>query len=414
MNMPAPRIHPPTPARFFATFGYAWFVIGLFTGTVVLVFGVRGMLKIIQSFGWGQSAQNRILIGFILLFIVLSFMLARRVVKALYRHSARTRKIALAGLAVPALASMYAWSNPQRFLVSFAGATPTGSVQMAGGGPTFLFGAYPDDARIRQLKQEGVGTIVSLQDPRVLVELQGINEERKSAERAGIKLVQAPMLPWVSDNSASIALIRNLAVSGKGTYYVHCGLGRDRVNIARRVIESVAAPVTVAATSDLKNAEGFEKRTTPFGRGRLVRLAAQVWLIPMPNDAEFYAHIIQGVPGHVFLLLNPADETQAAWMLKAQREMKQYSITSTLIPTSAGDTVARAIKSSDTTAGALSALIAKVRAQREPYTIVVLSTTLAPQAPTQPLVRAFLRSFGASGVASRAATKASADVPAAR
>ena len=49
---------------------------------------------------------------------------------------------------------------------------------------------------------------MSLQDPRVLVELQGINEERKSAERAGIKLIQAPMLPWVSDNSNSIAMIK--------------------------------------------------------------------------------------------------------------------------------------------------------------------------------------------------------------
>ena len=409
MNHTSQRIQPPTPARFFATFGYAWFVIGLFTGTLVLVFAVRGIIDLIQKVGWGQSAQDRILIGLILVFVVTSFMLARRVVRALYRRAPRTRRIALAALAVPAIASGYAWSNPTRFLAGFAGST-TGSVQMSNGGPTFLFGSYPDDSRIRELKQQGVQTIVSLQDPRVLVELQGINEERKSAERAGIKLIQAPMLPWVSDNSSSIALIKDLALHGKGTYYVHCGLGRDRVNIAKRVIESLEpqAHARLAATSGLKHAEGFESRTTPFQRGRLLRLAEEVWMIPIPNAAEFYGYIIQGSPGHVFLLLDPADTAQASWTAKAQRDMQQYSITYTVLPTSAGDTLRRAIKPVDTTPAALDELIAKVRAQRAPYTVVVPYTTYAKGPPTQPLLRALLKAYGASGVAGAALPRTAA------
>ena len=159
------RITPPTPGRFFLTFGYVWFAIGLFTGTLVLVVAVRGILDVIQKLGWGQSAQDRILIGLILLFVATSFLLARWVVRVVYRHSARTRLYVLLALAVPAVASGYAWSNPTRFLAAFAGTT-SGRVQMGIGGPTFIFGSYPDDARIRELKAQGVNAIVSLQIPR--------------------------------------------------------------------------------------------------------------------------------------------------------------------------------------------------------------------------------------------------------
>ena len=411
MNYMAQRIRPPTAARFFATFGYAWFVIGLFMGTLVLVVAVRGILDIIQRLGWGQVAQDRILIGLILTFVVTSFLLARRVVRMLYRRTPRVRKIALVALAVPALASGYAWSNPTRFLAGFAGSTS--SLVKLSGGPTFLFGPYPDNDRILELQRQGVSAIVTLQDPRVLVELQGINEERKSAERAGIKLIHAPMLPWVSDNAASIALIKDLAQHGTGTYYVHCGLGRDRVNIAKRVIESFQ-PQTgarVAGATGLKRAEGFAQRTMPFQRGRLFQLAPDVWMVPMPNEAELYGHIIQGTPGHVLLLLDSADAKQAKWMADAQRDMRQYSISFTAMPTSAGDTLRQAIKPADTTAAALSALIAKIKGQKPPYTLIVPYTTYSRRPPTQPLTRALLAAFGVSGVEGEARTGSTTAVP---
>ena len=416
MNSTSYRIQPPSATRFIATFGYAWFVIGLFTGTLVLVFAVRGIIDLIQKFGWGQTAQNRILMVLILVFIITSFMLARRVVRLLYRQTPRTRKIALVALAIPAIASGYAWSNPTKFLAGFAGTT-SGSLQMSNGGPTFLFGSYPDDDRIRELKKQGVQTIVSLQDPRVLVELQGINEEKKSAEREGIKLVQAPMLPWVSDNSASLEIIKNLALHGKGTYYVHCGLGRDRVNIAKRVIESLEpqSHAHLAATSGLKHAAGFDTRTEPFQRGRLFELADEVWMVPIPNAAELYGYFIQGAPGHVVMLLDPADTAQASWMAKAQRDMQQYSITSSVIPTTAGDTLRTARKPADTTAAALNAIVAKVQALKAPYTLVVPYTTYSKGAPTQPLLRALLKAYGVTGVEGeprRASAAAPATTPA--
>ena len=130
--------------------------------------------------GWGQAAQNRLLIGLILLFVAGSFLLARAASCA-WCTAMRRRHAAyvLVALAIPALLSGYAWSNPTRFLAAFAG-TERPALHMTGG-PTFIFGSYPDDATLRELKQQGVTAIVSLQSPSVIVELSGIDEERKSA-----------------------------------------------------------------------------------------------------------------------------------------------------------------------------------------------------------------------------------------
>ena len=386
------RIRPPSVGRFFATFGYAWLMIGLFTGTLVLVVAVRGIIDLIQKFGWGQSVQDRVLIGVIGIFIVASFILARAVVRSLYRQPARTRQIALGALAIPALASAYAWSNPTRFLTKFAGSAST-SLQLAGG-PSFIFGSYPDEDALRELKTKGVTTIVSLQDPRVLVELEGIKEEKAATEKLGLKFIQAPMLPWVSDNTESLEQIRQIALHGHGTYYVHCGLGRDRTNIAKRVIESVGpqSQARVAGTRDLKTAVSFANRAEPFQRGRLFKLAENVWVVPFLNEHEFYGYILEGQPGHVFLALNPNDTTQAAFMAKATRDMRQYVVDYSLATTTAGDT-GKMVRAADTTAAALSAMIAKFRAQQPPFT-VMLPRTAFEERPKEPLLRALLKAYG--------------------
>lgn len=376
------RLRPPTTAQFFATFAYAWLTIGLFTGTLVLVVAVRGVLDLIQRMGWEQTAQNRILMGVIFAFVVGSFLLARRVVRLLYRQTPRSRRLALGALAVPALMSGYAWSNPARFLARFAGSAST-SLALSGG-PTFIFGSYPDDNRVRELKKQGVTAIVSLQSPAVLVEIQGINEERKSAEREHVQFIEAPMLPWVSDNTESLEKIKQIALTGKGTYYVHCGLGRDRVNIAKRVIEALG-PQTharLAAAADLKSASSFAARTEPFERGLLMRLADGAWVIPYPNRDEFYGFILQGQPGHVYLVLDPADTTQARWIAEAEKQMTQYAVpfTSLRYPGVKGDT-------------ATAKLVAQFRALKPPFTVIVPAMPFTPGSPTTPVARALALAY---------------------
>ena len=375
----------PSAPRFFAMFGYAWFCIGLFSGTLVLVLAVRGILSVVHRLGWGQSAQNRLFIAVIALFVIGSFMLARRVVRQLYRRPPRTRRLALVALAVPAIASGYAWTNPARFLSGFAGTE--GSTVTMQGGPTFLFGSYPDESVLHKLKSQGVTTVVSLQSPAVLVEISGISDERAAAAREGLTFIEAPMLPWVSDNTESLEKIKQLALHGKGTYYVHCGLGRDRVNIAKRVIESLQ-PQTHARLADaasIKAAAGFERRTEPFENGMPMKIAEGEWVVPYLNEAEFYGFILQGQPGNVILALNPADTMQRRWIAESEPKLKQYAVKYTLAPYPAanGDT-------------STATIVALARAQKPPFTVIVPKTTFEVGDPKDPVARALGKAFHVS------------------
>lgn len=379
------RYSKPSTAQFFAMFGYAWFTIGLFTGTLVLVLAFRGILDVLEKLGWGQSAQNRLLLGVIVLFVVLSFLLARRTVRFLYRQTPTTRRVLLVALAVPAALSGYAWSNPARFLASFAGTV--GSTYAMKNGPTFVFGSYPDDNRLKELKHQGVTAVVSLQSPAVLVEISGISEERSATAREGLTFIEAPMLPWVSDNTESLEKIKQLALHGKGTYYVHCGLGRDRVNIAKRVIEALEpqSAVHVASTSDIKAAAGFERRTEMFERGMPMKVRDGFWVVPYLNEAEFYGFILQGQPGNVVLVLDPSNPEQRGWLADAEKKMKQYAVAYTFMPYPAakGDT-------------STSGIVAKVRSLPLPVTVMVPRMTTQLGDPLDPVARAIGKAYGVS------------------
>jgi hypothetical protein len=358
-------IRRPSLTRFATTFGFAWLMIGLFTGTLVLVLLVRWVLGLVHYWGWGQSAENRVLLSIILAFIVASFALTRVIVRRLFRLTTRRgQRIAVSLLILPGGVSLWAWSNPTRVLAGLAGTTSS-TVSLAGG-PVFIFGAYPDGARLEELKREGVRTVISLQHPAVLVELQGIQAEREETRRLGLDFVQVPMLPWISDNSAALVKLRELAEHGSGRYYVHCGLGRDRVNIAKRVIESVgdAANVRIASHATLQTAMGFEDRlNAPFQRGRVFQLEPDVWLIPFPNADELYSKILQGRAGQVFFLVDLDDTAQVHAMRETEPQLRQYVVPFTVIPFAAKDTAAAA------------QAFATIRAAPRPTTIVVPATS---------------------------------------
>ena len=376
------RYSKPSTAQFFATFGYAWFTIGLFTGTLVLVLAVRGILDVLQRLGWEQAAENRLLIGVILLFIGLSFLLARRVVRFLFRQTTTTRRLMLVGLAVPAALCVYAWSNPARFLAKYAGTA--GSTFSMKNGPKFVFGAYPDEDRLKELKMEGVTSVVSLQSPAVLVEISGISEERGAAARAGLSFIEAPMLPWVSDNTESLDKIKQLALHGKGTYYVHCGLGRDRVNIAKRVIEALQpqSSAHVASSSDMIAAAGFERRTEVFERGMPMKVREGFWVVPYLNEAEFYGFVLQGQPGHLIIVVDPTNAEQRGWLADVEKKMKQYAVAYTSVPYPvARDTSTRSI-------------VATVRSLSGPVTVMVPSMTTGLGDPVDPVARAIAKAYG--------------------
>ena len=398
---PVLHIERPSLAKFTAVFGFAWLMVGLFTGTLVLVVAIRWIVNLLNHWGLGQSAENRVLIGVILLFVVTSFLMTRALVRHLLRMgSVRARRIALGALVIPGALSLWAWSNPTRVLANLAGTTFS-TVNLIGG-PRFIFGSYPDGPRLEDLKRQGVKTVVSLQHPAVLVELQGIEAEREGTQRLGMRFVQIPMLPWISDNQAALEQLRQLAIHGSGTYYVHCGLGRDRVNIAKRVIESVNAQTAarVAPSGTMQSAMGFEDRIdAPFVRGRVFRLSGDQWLIPIPDPVELYQKILEGRPGKLILLLDPNDPAQAHWLETAEPQLRQYVVPFELVPFPATSTPAAAQQ-----------IVAKVRAEEAPFTIVVPATTFdnPVRSVKSPAAAAVLQAYGLCKPASNAPRKVSA------
>ena len=217
------------------TFFYMWLLVGLVLGTAVLVGPVRLITEGMGRVGWEQSSQDHVLIVVILLYLVLSLLLTRWIVGIMFRARNRNTRWGIAAVfTLVAAGTAWEWSNPAKLLAGIAGGG-NGGVYSVNGGAQFIFGAYPDEPKLAELKREGVTSVISLQHPGVIIEREGISAEKDVAGKLHLNFIQAPMLPWVSDNEASLEKLRVIARTGKGLYYVHCGLGRDRVNVAKRI-----------------------------------------------------------------------------------------------------------------------------------------------------------------------------------
>ena len=369
-----------------------WLLVGLVLGTAVLIGPVRLITEGMGEAGWEQSSQDHVLIVVILIYLVISLLLTRYIVGIMFRARNRNTRLAIAAVfTLLAAGTAWQWANPARMLAGIAGGGEAGMFNVVGG-PRFIFGAYPDEPKLRQLKRQGVSAVISLQHPGVVIEREGIIAERESAKRLHLALIQAPMLPWVSNNEGSLEKLRLIARTGKGVFYVHCGLGRDRVNVAKRVIESEGN--RVALSSDIKAATTFADRPDPFERGSLAHFDREKWLIPYPNKHEMFGFVLGGQGGQVVSLLDPLDPEQSAWNREMEPLMKEYSIPFTMRPLPANNP-ARAIQ-----------IAREIRATPGPVAVIVAQTPNEdgkPRSHTQAAF-AFLKAYATIAPTSLAAT----------
>jgi hypothetical protein len=340
-----------------------WLLIGLVLGTAVLVGPVRLITEGMGRAGWEQSSQDHVLIVVILLYLVFSLLLTRWIVGIMFRARNRNTRWAIAAVfTLLAAGTAWEWSNPAKLLAGIAGGGDGGSYNVVGGAE-FIFGAYPDEPKLDSLKKAGVTAVISLQHPGVVIEREGISAERDATKKLHLEFIQAPMLPWVSDNEESLEKLREIARKGKGKYFVHCGLGRDRVNVAKRIIE--AEGIKIAQSSDLKTATGFADRPDPFERGSLAHLEPGKWLIPYPNKHEMFGFILGGQAGMVVSLLDATDPQQAAWNADMEKLLKEYAVPFIMRPLPENDVVRATV------------IAKEVRALRSPVTVIV------PQTPNE-------------------------------
>jgi hypothetical protein len=305
------------------SFLYLWLMTGMFVGTIVLVLAVRWILAGLARLGWAQGAQNAVLIIVILAYVILSWFIARALQRRMLATSNSAIRFGIPVTAtVLAVATFWLWSNPGGLFASLAGGSF--SRLSMGSGAVWEFGAYPDTPVLRRLKRENITAVITLEHPGDLVERQGIQEERRATRELGIQLIEAPMLPWVSNNQASLDLIRSIASKGTGRYYVHCGLGRDRVNLVKHMLEAMGAR-TVAAQGYLEG-NFFNTRIPNFERGQLGTFGDDKWLVPYPDKHEMLGNILQGKTAHMILALDTTDAQQRQWWQEAHTLFKEYAI----------------------------------------------------------------------------------------
>ncbi|HUG52547.1 MAG TPA: hypothetical protein VMR21_03060 [Vicinamibacteria bacterium] len=307
-------------------------MVGFASGTATLLGPARWITAWLRASAW-SAWEDRAMIAVIVVYVAASFLFA-----CLLTSLTRRSRWAPARLAVPGAAtlcaglSLWGWTNPAVYATVAGG---TEGAQVEAGGAEFVFGPYPDPARIAELKKEGLTALISLQHPAVVpFEPQGIATEKAAARELGIEFIHAPMLPWVSSNEASLRTIREVAARGKGRYYVHCGLGRDRTNVVKRMLERAGGPTTAAAGT--KAPGSFTARLAEgkklMERGALKGLDTGIWLIPYPNRHELYGNMLAGQVAHVLVLLDPGNGQQAQWLEEIRTVLAEHAVPVTCEP----------------------------------------------------------------------------------
>ncbi|MCE3281935.1 MAG: hypothetical protein K0Q66_672 [Chitinophagaceae bacterium] len=294
-----------------------WIFTGFALGTLVLLFPVRAWVNHVRENNLSGAAEKVGVILMILVLAAVSFIISLR----LFQWHLRKKKtrITAAAIAIPfvlAVAALSLFMNPD--LVNRGASTDEFSRQ-------FTIGPYPTESKIRELKLQGYTGIISLLHPAVVpFEPSLLADEEKYAKQNGIELVKAPMLPWIGDNTASLKKIEDLANTGKGKYYVHCYLGKDRVNVVKNLIVKLGkgseVDMQMAATH-----RTFEKMQR-FERGEIYRLDEQVYMTPYPTEEEFLSFFLAGGLKTVVNLLDSTEAENKPWIDKERTELERSGV----------------------------------------------------------------------------------------
>lgn len=359
--------------RNFTLFLYVWLMVGFASGTLVLLGPARWLTALARRLGAGQRGEDLAMWALIALFVAASFLAAIWLTRFVCAYRARAHKLGVMLLVTGAAAvALWGWMNPALYAEAAGGGGSEDVVAMDSGA-RFVFGAYPDRSRLEELKRQGVAGVISLQHPAVVpFEPEGIERGREWTSELGIRFIHAPMLPWVSDNESSLEKIRTIAREETGLFYVHCGLGRDRVNVVQQVLKGMGArdlraeETVDALTWADREAEGLGN----MERGAPIRLDEDVWMVPFPNEHEMFGHMLGGQVAHAALLLDPADSVQAAWLEEAGRRFDDYGLSwsSIAVGGDAGATAERAAAAADTLPRPLTLVVPATPPERDTAT----------------------------------------------
>lgn len=296
-----------------------WFIflstLGVGGGIFFLLFAVVPIEQHFTDLGWSQfkidSVMKYFVIGWVVFGMSVSFLYFFFVLKKNHWKSAG---IGVGFTILLFTGGLYYFLN-----------TGTGLVQSSQGevveGERFTFGPYPEEDLLKKLHEEGYDGIITLLNPALPIEKPLLDKETKSAEEVGLTVHSLPMLPWVGDNSGSIEKIKKLISQDNKRYYVHCYLGRHRVDVVKQVVNE-----ELGETIDVR----FLQPTT-LERGSLFHFADKNILMgPYPTDEEWFTRIKRGGTEHIISLLKEGSDSK--WIEKEQQTTTDSELTLTQIP----------------------------------------------------------------------------------
>ena len=323
---------------------YKWLLLGYVFVTIFFPLGFYTLLAgpskwIIEAalkYSWTEQSEKLVQRFVILLLIVVSLLLALLFKKFfLSKANSFLRYFSLTFLSVLFFTSVYFFTFKPEVFIKLGGVSMDNTMQsnIGSSGQTieFVMGAYPDLKQLRRLKESGYAGVVSLLSELVVpAEPNLIRQEDENAKKIGIKLIRIPMLPWVSGNNESIDKIHTLAKEGNGKYFVHCYLGRDRVNVFRKIVKDMGAKSVALQKEILRHIDDLPR----FERGKYFKINSQVYLTPLPTDEEFFGYIVNGQFASVISLLDPKNPDDTTWIAKEKNILLRYGVHYVNLPVS--------------------------------------------------------------------------------
>ncbi|NJD22143.1 MAG: hypothetical protein FIA82_05675 [Melioribacter sp.] len=296
-----------------------WLMSGYVLGTALLIGPVRWIADYSKMQSWPQSTEDIVVKIVMVILVILSFIISLFITRSFLRSDNIFKRIILFILPlILSAGAVWLWMNP-----SLMQKESNISETIAKNGSEFVFGSFPEEAKIRLLKEKNFTAIISLMHEAVVpFEPKLIKEEKESCKNVGIEIINIPMLPWISENKEALNRLKDLALHKPGKYYVHCYLGKDRVNIAKRVIET--SNQTAAINSELKtrSIEDLEE----FERGAVIKLEKDVYFTPFPTDDEFMGYILNGSFKNVVSLLDPKNPEDLILIEKEKNFFETFKI----------------------------------------------------------------------------------------
>lgn len=310
--------------NFYNLIGFAllWLANGFSLGTLTLLGPVEWLSSWARKNNYNQQTENLLVKVIILTFIILSFLISvwlmRKVVKSklFFKIFVFIICYSFAGVA------LFLLLNPE------ISATDR-KVENAVGTSQFTLGSYPTEDKLEKLKEQGFTTVICLLHPAVVpFEPILIKKENKQVTDIGMKFINIPMLPWISDNEEAIRKIKLLMKNKNEKYYLHCYLGKDRVNVMKRIILSENISVKEDSINSNRTLDGI----TGFERGKIhVLRKSSIYFTPYPTDEEFFSFIVGGDIKVVVSLLNPNNFEDSILINKEKDVLKKYKITFKLL-----------------------------------------------------------------------------------